>query len=186
MHELKLPRVYFRREAAQQSENLRPNHQPGPGYTPMLGASQLHGNGPWSNLTKNNMGRGFLPCRLDARRSAHPGNFRQHLQQRQWWWLAVICMHAWSSHIICKFTGFSQGVYHPSCAHWHLRGRVGVSCPTMSPMYKSPIRWTITMQWSRWSRRSAEYNNNDTECSAEYNNNDTECSAKPKDQKPRN
>ena len=100
--ELKLPRVYFRREAAQQYEILRPNDQPGPGYTPMLGASQLHGNGPWSNLTKNNMGRGFLPCRLDARRSAHPGNFRQHLQQRQWWWLAVICMHAWSSHIICK------------------------------------------------------------------------------------
>ena len=45
---------------------LRPDRQPGPGYMPMLGMTQLHGIGPWSNLKENNTGRGFLLCRLTS------------------------------------------------------------------------------------------------------------------------
>ena len=45
-------------------------------YAVMLTATQLHTNGVWSNLIANNMGRGFLPCRLASWRSNSPGNLR--------------------------------------------------------------------------------------------------------------
>ena len=50
-------------------------------------------------------------------------------------------------HMVTCIRQFPQDVLdHLLCAHWHLRGRVRVSCPAMSPMSTSPIRLTMTIQ----------------------------------------
>ena len=84
---------------------LRLDRQLGPGYMPMLGMSQLHGIGPWTNLKANNAEAGFPSAPPDELKEQLARNFRQRLQQAS---MVVDSGHMHGHIVIFIFTTFPK------------------------------------------------------------------------------